>query len=185
MRLFTAVDLTDEARAAVAAVQDRLRPKLKRSAIRWVRPEQLHLTLVFIGDIEEAQPLVDTFRADLPAPPFRLGLGGLGMFPPHGAPRVLWLGALQGAAETVALHFLVSERLAECGVPRPSAAFTPHLTLARWRSSRPSDRRTVDTRSAALVAAVDVSSVTLYQSQLSPGGSVYTPLAAARLAGGT
>jgi 2'-5' RNA ligase len=183
MRLFTAIDLTDDARAAVVAQQERLRRTLKGPSVKWARPEGLHLTLVFIGEVAEPGAVIDAMGAELPAWPFRLGLGGLGMFPARGAPRVLWLGAIEGASETVHLHRLVRQRLAPCGLQQTSEAFRPHLTLARWREGRSADRRAVAGVDAPSVAILPVTSVTLYQSRLLPGGSVYTPLARAQLAG--
>jgi 2'-5' RNA ligase len=183
MRLFTAIDLTDDARAAVVAEQERLRRALREASLKWARPEQLHLTLVFIGEVDEPRPVIDALGTELPVSPFRLGLGGVSMFPARGAPRVLWLGAVEGATETIDLHRLVAQRLESCGVPRTSQAFQPHLTLARWRESRSSDRRAVAGFDATRVAAVPVIEVTIYQSRLSPSGSVYTPLARTRLAG--
>src|SRR5205809_4097642 len=96
MRLFVAIDLGDEVRAAIAAEQRRVGEALggARSTLRWVRPEHIHLTLVFLGEVDEGSSgaIVDAMSEPLDHAAFALVLGGLGVFPPQGAPRVLWLG---------------------------------------------------------------------------------------------
>jgi RNA 2',3'-cyclic 3'-phosphodiesterase len=188
VRLFVAVDLTDGARRAIATEQERLAASLDRSArqsLKWVRVDHMHLTLEFLGEVEEgrAAGLVAQMGENIERAPFTIVLGGLGMFPPFGAPRVLWLGLQKGGAEIVELQRAVAGRLHEAGMTTESREFHPHLTLARWRSSRPGDRRSILSQDqAADVAGVDVTHVTLYRSQLSPQGPSYTALARARLA---
>ena len=183
MRLFTAIALTDAARAAIAAEQKRVVEALDRESgrLRLVRPEQMHLTLVFIGEVDEgrAAAIAAVMAGDIPIAPFRIGLGGVGAFPPRGAPRVLYMDVVDGADAAIELHRLVSDRLAQVDVPREQRKFRPHLTLGRWRDGRPSDRPRSSTR--AEIAAVDAASVTLFQSRLSPAGPAYTQVAAARL----
>ena len=103
MRLFAAVDLSDDARAAIAAEQQRIATDLGAAArsLRFVRAGQMHLTLAFIGEIAEdrAASIVDVMGNDVARAPFQLVLGGVGTFPPGGAPRVLWLGVVRGAEE--------------------------------------------------------------------------------------
>ena len=184
MRLFTAIELTDAARAAIAAEQKRVVEALDRESgrLRLVRPDQMHLTLVFIGEVDEGRgaAIAAVMAADIPIAPFRIGLGGVGAFPPRGAPRVLYMDVVEGADAAIELHQFVSDRLAEVAVPRDQRKFRPHLTLGRWRDSRPSDRPRSSTR--AEITALDATSVTLFQSRLSPTGPAYTQVAAARLA---
>jgi 2'-5' RNA ligase len=184
MRLFTAIELTDEARDAVAHAQQRIRTDFGDlvSSLRFVRPEHLHVTLIFIGETpdETAAAIVETMRQDLDQPSFQLHLGGIGIFPPRKRPRVLWLGALAGANECVALHAAVAARLAKAGVSIDPRPFRPHLTLARWREGRHAGRPRLSEPSG-VVARVDVRSVTLFQSRPTPDGPAYTALARARL----
>ena len=177
MRLFTAIELTDAARAAIAAEQGRLVESLGSSRLRLVKPGQMHLTLVFIGEVndERGARIVEVMERDIPMAPFRISLRGIGAFPPRGAPRVLYVAVDEGAEAAIGLHAIVAERLGQ----RDDRPFQPHLTLGRWRESRPSDRPKVALRAA--IATIDVSSVTLFQSRLSPAGPAYTRLAAARL----
>jgi len=149
-----------------------------------VQSHQLHLTLVFIGEVGEplASAVIDAARADLELEPFELSFGGLGVFPPRGAPRVLWLAIERGAREADALHRQVASRLEAAGVKTEPRPFSPHLTLARWKTARFSDRRLVSAEETSAVdARVTVEAVTLYQSQVSSSGSVYTARARACL----
>jgi 2'-5' RNA ligase len=175
--LFTAIELTESARAAVAAEQRRIVESLSGNRLRLVKPEQLHLTLVFIGEVAEERSvdITSLMERDIPMRPFRISLGGIGAFPPRGAPRTLYIDVVEGADAAIALHALTAERIGQ----RDARPFHPHLTLGRWRDSRPSDRPKGTTTSA--IAAVDVASVTLFQSRLSSAGPAYTRLAAARL----
>jgi 2'-5' RNA ligase len=147
-----------------------------------VRPEHVHLTLVFIGAIEEprAAALVEAMRADVPLAPFALAFGGLGTFPPHGAPRVLWLGLLEGGRETIALQEAIARRAQQAGAALDARPFHPHLTLARWRDRRPRGRFP-RLEGGDLVARDRAEAVTLYESRPSASGPAYTRLARARL----
>lgn len=183
MRLFTAIDLSDEARRAIAGEQTRIRRELPDASLRWVRPDHMHLTLAFIGEVAPVRgaAVVECMSAPLPQRPFRLVFGGVGVFPPHGAPRVLWLGSLDGAREAVELQRAVALRLESVGVPRGDRVFHPHLTLGRWRDGRPAWRGSLAQQGAVPVAEVAVAAVTLYQSRLSSSGPAYTALARAPL----
>jgi len=146
----------------------------------------MHLTLVFLGEIEPAR--VDAMAAEISRPveqpPFDLVFAGFGVFPPRGAPRALWIGARRGEAELRRLQETLAGRLERLGVARETRPFTPHLTLARWKSSRPSDRsRVLQSAHDRVVARVRIDHATLYHSRLSSGGSTYVELARATLSG--
>ena len=186
MRLFVAIDLNDEARSAIAAEQKRLAEALAPSAsLTWVRPEQVHLTLAFLGEIDQARAtaVIDAMNADIvDVDPFRIVFAGLGVFPPHGAPRVLWAGIATGALDVIDVRRHVAGRLSRVGIALDARPFHPHLTLARWRDTRPTDRRSVAAADGgAAVALVQVTAVTLYQSRVSSSGSIHTAIARAPL----
>ena len=192
MRLFTAIELNEDARQAIAAEQKRIAGVLGRGAaapLKWIRPEHMHLTLVFLGEIEEAQTpaVIDAMGEDIDeAAPFPIVFAGLGLFPPRRAPRVLWLGLSTGATEAIELQRHVAERLSPTGVAIEERAFHPHLTLARWREARNADRpRIAAADHGAEITRIDVGAVTLYESRLSSSGPAYTVLARAGLTGGT
>ena len=186
MRLFVAIDLNDGARRAIAAEQAHLADVLGPSAsLKWVRPDQMHLTLAFLGEIEEAPAAAITgaMSQDIDeVPPFTMAVAGLGVFPPHGAPRVLWIGLSAGAREAIELQRCIVDRLSRVGVTLDERVFHPHLTLARWRQARPIDRRRVAAAERGLeIARVEVESVTLYQSRLSSAGPTHTAVVHAHL----
>jgi 2'-5' RNA ligase len=186
MRAFVAVELDDPARAFVAEEQ-RLVAKLigsKSSSLRLVEPQQIHLTLVFLGNVAPA--LVEALTAAMRQPiagvaPFRIGIGGLGVFPPRGAPRVLWLGLSAGERQLNELHAAVAGRVAALGIPLEERGFHPHLTLARWRHARPTDRPALERATTRAGAAMTVDRVTLFESRLSSEGASHFPLAQAPL----
>jgi 2'-5' RNA ligase len=189
MRLFIALDLDDDARMAIIAEQKRLAAALRetgRSSVRWVRPEQMHLTLVFLGEVDEvrAAAIAAEIRQDVPQATFDLVFEGAGVFPPRGAPTVLWLGTSSGADQAIVLQREMARRVARHGVALETRPFHPHLTVGRWRASRPADREHVLTAAPRRIAAVHVDHATLYQSRLSPAGPSYTALTRANLTAG-
>ncbi len=100
MRIFAAIDLSDDARAAIAAEQAAIVKALGDDArdVKVVRPEHMHLTLAFAGDATDAvgAAIVENMHLEIPHAPFELAFGGVGTFPPRGAPQVLWLGVIGG-----------------------------------------------------------------------------------------
>ena len=187
MRLFVAIELDDAARDAVAAEQRRLGQALghdDRKALKWVNPVQVHLTLAFLGQVADphSELIAQAMCRPLPTSCFDITFGGLGVFPHHGAPRVLWVGVTRGLKELIAVQRLVVERLQGLDVTLEDRSFHPHLTLARWRSSRSSDgRRAQAAAPAGNVAGMRVEAVALFESRLSSTGATHIPLCLARL----
>jgi RNA 2',3'-cyclic 3'-phosphodiesterase len=186
MRAFIAVDLAPEIKAAVEALVRALRRK--GGDVAWVKPEALHLTLKFLGDIpnEEAGALKALLeRIAAGRRPFPLRLKGTGTFPPGGKAntRILWAGI----AETPGLMELQSALEAECekaGFPREERAFHPHLTLGRVKSRdglEPVLGELERNREIEL-GGMSVAALTFYQSFLSPSGPRYEVLARTELA---
>ncbi|MBZ5556834.1 MAG: RNA 2',3'-cyclic phosphodiesterase [Acidobacteriia bacterium] len=192
MRLFLAVDPDDEARRAIAAEQKRLLSALGDAAdqIRPVRPEHMHMTLVFLGDVDDSRvaAVVDACGRPIDARPFDMAFAGVGVFPPRGAPRALWIGVDAGASELTAVQQEMAARVGRLGFAEEGGAFRPHLTLGRWRRSRPSDRgRVLAQASHTPAARCRVDRVTLYRSELPSAphaGPTYTALAHANLTRG-
>jgi 2'-5' RNA ligase len=180
-----ALDLDDDARRAIARVQRRVATALGADRLmKAVDPAHMHLTLVFLGETapRTVPAIVDRLSTDIDMRPFEAEYQGLGVFPPSGAPRILWLGVGQGGSEIIRLQREAASRLAGLGVTLERRPFHPHLTLARWRSSRATDReRALSAESRATVARVNVDHLTLYQSRLSPAGPAYTALTRANL----
>jgi RNA 2',3'-cyclic 3'-phosphodiesterase len=127
-RLFVALDLPP-------SVKQSLEPLAKGLGdVRWLSPEQQHLTLRFIGDVADgAMRDVVEALATVPAQPFQLTLKGLGHFPPRGEPRVLWVG-VEKNAELASLKRRIDRALKEAAVPPKTRKFAPHVTIARIRA---------------------------------------------------
>jgi 2'-5' RNA ligase len=190
MRLFVAVDLGDAVRAAVQHRAIALRQRLERmkqpSGLAWVSPDRLHLTLVFIGEVSEAIAADIGLRlaSPLAVAPFELQIGRLGMFPPGGRPHVMWLAVEDGVTALRDAQAAVLERLEGIEFRRESRAFSPHLTLARFRQPGTlAERQALSDLRLPACGVSHVDHVTLYQSRLSPKGSIYTPIRQTPLAG--
>lgn len=182
MRLFVAIDLPPDAKQAIGDEQQRIAGRL--TAIRLVKPTQLHLTLVFLGEVADVHvpAAIAAMSADVPLAPFGVAFGGAGVFPSRGAPRAFWIGIAAGVSALEALQGIVADRVRSLGLPLESRPYSPHLTLGRWRESTSSQRRRVEEASTpARIAAMRVDRAVLYQSRLSSGGPDYTPLAHATL----
>jgi 2'-5' RNA ligase len=187
MRLFVAVDLPDEARQAIGVHQKLIADTLSKSreGLKLVDPARMHLTLVFLGE--------ESMNAPVSVAPFDMAFGGVGVFPPRGRARVLWIGLTEGADLLARLQHDIAERIRVVGIAFDDRPFHPHLTLGRWRDA--DRRRTSATRrgtperlrreATALdrsgIARVRVTRATLYQSRLSSSGAAYTALAHATL----
>jgi len=182
MRCFVAVDLPDDVRAAVAAVQADARAAAPRADVAWVDPAKLHLTLKFLGEV--ADDAVTDVRAALEAvarrhEPFATAAGGTGQFPSGPRPRVLWVGLTAGLREIGLLAAEVERAYLPLGFPLDARLFRGHVTIGRVRSPR-GIARVVTAMAAAPVAlgAWTVRDVVLYRSHLRGAqGSLYEPLA--------
>ena len=194
MRLFVALDLDGDASQAIAVLQQRIAKALEANrSIKQVDPAHMHLTLAFLGEIAEAAvpAVIDRLSANIDVRQFAAEFQGLGVFPPRGAPRVLWLGVEAGAEKIVEVQRAVASRVERLGVALERRPFHPHLTLARWKTSKASttsktscatDRqRALSADTHKPVARVNIDHATLYQSRLSPGGPTYTALTRANL----
>ena len=190
MRLFVAVELDEAVRAAAARAADDLRQQVRRTGLdaRWVVFDNLHLTLAFIGQIEDRS--ADSFAAALGQPfaqrPFRLRLGRCGVFPPSGPPRVIWIGLADGAEALRHLQQEVVRRLQPLGFEPERRPFSAHLTIARVKDVRHAGARAARamiTGLSAPDASCLITRVTLFRSHLSPKGSRYEVMAHGELAG--
>lgn len=125
-RLFLAIALPGPVKHALAALVTSL------SDVRWTAEEQLHLTLRFLGDIEEDQTEALVARlAEVRLQKFLLPLEGVGSFPAKGPPRVLWCGVGKGHPILYQLRQRVDDAVLACGIPADLRTFHPHVTLAR------------------------------------------------------
>lgn len=179
MRTFIAIEIPSEIKAAIADLQTRLRSA--GADVNWTKPENLHLTLNFLGEVDEKR-IVEVEKAcvDLAAEfqPFTLSLSDTGAFPNTRQPRVLWAGLSGETGNVVEMHRRLDERLALIGFKREEKRFHPHLTIGRLKSNK---------KTRELLALVDahrlpelsfeVAEIVLMKSELHPAGAEYTPMA--------
>ncbi|HEX9442855.1 MAG TPA: RNA 2',3'-cyclic phosphodiesterase [Candidatus Binatia bacterium] len=177
-RLFVAVKIDPDVLERIGRAQARLENNL--SGLRWVKRENLHLTLKFLGQVsdERITPVGEALERTL-APLSRgsVSTRGLGVFPDIRRPKVLWAGL--DAAPLAPLARAVEEALAPLGFAREAREFKPHLTIGRWRefAGRPDALRSeIEKWRAHDFGASEIREVVLFQSVLKPDGAIYTPL---------
>jgi 2'-5' RNA ligase len=181
MRVFVAVDISEEARRLVAARIEFLRAKFSDLRVGWDKPEKLHLTLKFLGEIpHEKLPLIIKAAEDAAneIEPFALAIENPGAFPPRGAARVLWLGVKDDSQNLSEIQKRLENRLEQIGFQRERRNFKPHLTVARLKEpnkARPLTELHLKTEFSEII--FEVSEIVVYKSDLRPTGSVYTKLA--------
>jgi 2'-5' RNA ligase len=183
VRLFLAIALPEETLAWLEALQRELAPRC--AGWRWVRPQGIHLTIRFLGAVDERQEqaaLGPWTEAAAAVAPFRLRLGGLGCFPPRGRPRVMWIGSMDEPTGSLERLFgRVEEATRGVGLEPERRPFRAHLTLARAaRRGRPEPPPPGDW---SLGEPIEARSLTLFESHLRPEGASYTVRATFPLAG--
>ncbi len=188
-RLFIAVELPTDVVDALGGIQSDLKRVMPSRVVRWTRPEGIHLTLKFLGDV--ASDRVDDLQKGLldavsGHEPFSLDIEGLGGFPNPKRPRVIWVGVIGDTHRLAALQNGVEKAIAPLGFPAEDRPFTPHLTLGRIQNHASRDDiaragQIVEERDLGRIARWRVGSISLIRSQLKPDGAVYTQLIDAKL----
>jgi 2'-5' RNA ligase len=187
MRLFVAFDLPGEVRDAVRELITKLRPLCEGA--RWVRPEGMHVTLKFIGDVpvEKLDPIRAALANIQSGAPVEIHFRGVGFFPSEHRPRVVWCG-IEASENLPTLAADIERALVPLGIAPEKRKFTPHLTLARFGSSphglgklveRAEELNSLDLRMAR------ETEFHLYESMLKPSGAEYKKLATFAFAKGT
>jgi 2'-5' RNA ligase len=179
VRLFVAIEIPDGARREVRRRSERLRGELPRA--RWVDPALLHLTLVFLGEVDPArqEPLAGALRVAFAAhPALELGLEGAGGFPPGRPARVAWVGVRSASAIAPLQSAVAAAASAAAGVAPEEREFHPHLTLARcdppWGAEALERFRQVF--AGPVGERFVASSGVLFESRLGPGGARHIAL---------
>jgi len=187
VRAFICVELSDDARERLGAIQSDLKGEGARVA--WVAPSNVHLTLAFLGDVDEGRVLEISAALDAASSvtrPFALALGAAGAFPSLARPRVFWVGLGGGVGALRDLQRRVAAELRARTIEWDEKPFSPHATLGRVKDPRdPAVARVARALDAARVAPVEfaVKDVVLMRSELLPAGARYTPLHVAPLSG--
>ncbi|MBN2058248.1 MAG: RNA 2',3'-cyclic phosphodiesterase [Candidatus Saganbacteria bacterium] len=176
MRTFISVELPDEIKGKAAELIAQL--EQSKAEVKWVRPENLHLTLKFLGWVKDEQlaKMVElTAKAASGKSDFRLVLKGLGAFPSGKSPRVVWVGTAEGGDGLCQLARDLEQSLAAAGFKREEREFTPHLTLGRVKGRKNLDRlkeKIMGLKDAELGAA-KVDSIHIMKSTLRREGPIY------------
>lgn len=154
--------------------------------VRWVRPEHLHITLKFLGDVEAHQE--EQVKAELEAleasAPFQFSLADVGAFPDRRRPRVIWTGIATGRDDVARLAGRVDELLARCGCEREDRPFSPHVTIGRVKEGGDFEELWNAMKANTFVgASCTAQEIRLVHSTLTPRGPVYADLASFALRG--
>jgi 2'-5' RNA ligase len=185
LRTFVSVPITDTVALFLRQIQRQL--QLLVANMRWVAPENIHLTLKFLGDIETSQVHAVVEQMDKAAAsfaPFWLNAQGVGVFPNFRNARILWVGLAGDCNRLGAIHATLESGLESVGFRRASRGFRAHLTIGRTR--RRVAPQTLETSLNPLTGAASeafrVDRLVLYKSTLKPSGAEYTRLHTSRLA---
>jgi 2'-5' RNA ligase len=184
VRLFVALAISTEVQENFAALIQELRkiePPSTGNRTRWVKPENLHVTLKFIGEVpvEKGDAIRATLRQVRSSQYLELRFRGLGFFPSERRPRVLWVG-METSSNLAPVAAEIEARLDQLGIPGEKRQFTPHLTLARFAPPGISDqlRRPLNENARREFGTVHAREFYLMQSKLKPTGAEYTCLEA-------
>jgi 2'-5' RNA ligase len=183
VRLFVAVELSDEMRQAASATIDDLQHRLGRRLVaRWLPPDNLHITVRFIGEVSEttAPDLLRALTAPISLPPFEVRFGACGAFPHGGPPRVIWIGLANGVPSFATINGEMNRRLERFGFEAEQRQYSAHLTIARVKElarGSASDVRRILRETPIPDGHCRVDHATIFRSRLSPKGARYESLA--------
>lgn len=186
MRLFIAIELSDDIRNTLSQIQAHL--KYAGADVKWVEKDNIHLTLKFLGEVtEEKAEKIKTILDEIgkTSKPFEISVKDIGAFPKIDFPRVIWVGLDNGAKESVELAGKIDDALSKIGFQKETRLFAAHLTIGRVRSPKNKEAlrekiasfrpQTIDHRPQTIL------SITLFQSTLTPQGPIYSKLHEAKL----
>ena len=177
IRTFIAIDLPESVRTAIRTIQADIRSSGFKA--RWVRPENVHLTLRFLGDVDthliaKINSAIQTSAKEIA--PFHLGGRSIGVFPNSRRPRVLWMGLFGQIGALLRLQKKIETQLALLGFAKEKRTFTGHLTIGRIKGKAPLRQviRILTQYETYVTEPFAVKEVILFKSQLTPDGSIYT-----------
>ena len=180
MRTFIAIELPQKIIGTLSALQNQL--KNTQADVKWVAPENIHLTLKFLGEVDEKkiekiiQALEETAKDNQP---FSIRLCALGAFPKINFPRVIWVGIDAGDEETKNIAFVLEEKLQKLGIPKEKRPFSSHITIGRVRSGINREKLVKELdilqRKGLLQENLEflATKITLFKSTLTPKGPIY------------
>ncbi|MBU1091078.1 MAG: RNA 2',3'-cyclic phosphodiesterase [Candidatus Omnitrophica bacterium] len=182
MRTFIAIELPKEIKDELTKLQDQL--KLSNADVKWVAPENIHLTIKFLGEINEEKlcrisEVIENCAKD--KSPYLIRINSLGVFPNMNSPRVIWVGLDKGNQETEELAKSIEENLEKLGIPKEKRPFSSHITIARVRSMKNREQLIEALKKLENVFVGNnlewnVKKVILFKSTLTPKGPTYEAL---------
>jgi len=189
MRAFIAIELSPDSRKRLAYLEEQL--KSSGGDVKWVKPENIHLTLKFLGEIDDKTlEKITKIMEDIAVKekPFYMRLLSPSAFPKINFPRVIWIGIDKGDSETKQIAKILEEEIAKVGIPKENRPFSSHITLGRVRSGLNRDKLAKNLEYLASNVPEDspeflVAKITLFKSTLTPSGPIYEALKEAHLQG--
>jgi len=178
VRTFICIELSGDVRKKLAELQSTLRQT--RANIAWVKPENMHLTLKFLGNVEQSKlgaVSAAVERALKDQARFSLKVSGMGSFPNNKRPRVLWVG-IEGDKQMLStIQRRIEDELVSEGFPKEDRPFSPHLTLGRVKSNE-NIKACIDKMNELSIDSepFEIAEVIVMRSDLNPGGAVYSRL---------
>lgn len=187
MRTFIAIELSREIKEYLSRLQEKL--KLAQADVKWVVPENIHLTLKFLDEIDDkTKDNVTRIMEDISKDksPFYLNIASIGAFPRIESPRIIWVGIDKGDAEVKAIAKELEEKLSGIGIPAEDRPFSSHITIGRMRSSKNRQNlakimESLKTKLVEVITELRVEKITLFKSTLTPRGPIYEVLKEAPL----
>ena len=179
MRCFIAIELPEAVKSTLSGIEEEL--KKSKADVRWVKPDNVHLTLKFFGNIEDkkTEKIIEIMENICNQyAPFTIEIKGMGTFPNIKSPRVLWVG-IEGNDTLKTLQKEIENKMESIGFEREDRAFTAHLTLGRFRSSIEKEGLLKAVKlheKDTFVGSINVQSLSLIRSDLHPEGARYSKI---------
>ena len=187
IRTFVCIEIEDELRRKMSQVSAKL--SAAGAEVKWVAEENLHLTLKFLGGVDET--LINEVSAAVGEvagrfEPFDVTLAGVGAFPGGGSPKVIWCGLQEPTGKLEKLYYALNKALRPYAEKEEHRKFSPHITLGRARSGRGREglKDLIEDNRETEIGAQAVDTLTVMMSELTPKGPIYTPLSKSPLGGG-
>jgi len=187
MRAFIAIELPQDIKNAISRLQSKL--KASGADVKWVAPSNIHLTLKFLGEIDDKTKdgiciLLKEIAARTQI--FTIRLGGLGAFPNIRSPRIIWIGLALGHDQTKTIVDELENNLEKYGISRETKPFSSHITIGRIRSPKNMQQLTrglseMETKGSEESGEFKAGKITLYKSTLLPQGPIYEVIQEANL----
>lgn len=179
MRAFIAINITQEIENTIGTIQEKL--NASHADVKWVETNNIHITLKFLGEIDDAQcnklkQLLSVIANQYK--PFKIEISGIDSFPERGNPRVIWADCKGEINILKALANSISKCAEEVGVPKETREFLAHLTIGRVKSNKniPALRKVMEEVNNKLIGAQLIKDFILYKSELRSSGPIYTAL---------